>query len=490
MERQALAGLMHHPNIIAIKSDVLNEDLFHDKDDVHKIIFRVVCQFFKESKSLDPILIANAIKTFGVSFGNMTHEDMCEYVKNLSFSKIPEKTAIETIDQLNIYRVRRELWKKGEKLKKYVRDTTSDNIDQVLSECNRIYTEDIHLFSAENQPEDITNDLVELIKERLKNPVDEMGLKTPFDNFNKQFGGLRCGDVYAFVSRPKHGKTTFLSWLAMEVARINNCKVLYLDTEMKTEDLKFRNLSAYSGISMWDLETGNITDEDKKKLWKALQQYENDLKDKFYHIQCPMKSTEQVVNIVKRWILKHIGENEKFLIVYDYIKLTGEKTSQHKQEYQLIGEKVNRLKELSSQFNFPLLTAAQLNRDAENGRDDSGAIASSDRLQWFASFVAIFRKRRPEEYERYGDKDNCGTHALIPLATRFQGRHGKGHSLETEMPSGNSTEVVPYFINYSIDNFKVSEKCSSDDIAEELNLRDAYDESAEYESEDPAYGAI
>ena len=103
-----------------------------------------------------------------------------------------------------------------------------------------------------------------------------------------------------------------------------------------------------------------------------------------------------------------------------------ERKTRIKKNMSLLAKKVNMLKELTLELDIPLLTACQLNRSAENGVDDSSAIAQSDRLQWFASFVAIFRRKSPEEISTEGRE--FGTHKLIPLATRFQGREAQGHT--------------------------------------------------------------
>ena len=70
----------------------------------------------------------------------------------------------------------------------------------------------------------------------------------------------------------------------------------------------------------------------------------------------------------------------------------------------LIAQKIDKLKRLSEEINCPIITAMQMNRSGENFNrkgaavvDDSSAIALSDRLQWFASFVAIFRRKTVDE---------------------------------------------------------------------------------------------
>ena len=52
--------------------------------------------------------------------------------------------------------------------------------------------------------------------------------------------------------------------------------------------------------------------------------------------------------------------------------------------------------------------------------DDSTTAALSDRINWFATLVAIFRKKTPEERELDGEE--FGTHKLIPVEIRSMGK--------------------------------------------------------------------
>lgn len=110
------------------------------------------------------------------------------------------------------------------------------------------------------------------------------------------------------------------------------------------------------------------------------------------------------------------------------------------------------------------------NRSSSNLVDDSSAISLSDRLQWFASFVAIFRRKTTDEIALDGER--FGTHKLIPLKTRFQGRDAAGHQdlfrrRVVETVNGNQTEserFVNNFLNFRVENFKVNEEGSLQDI--------------------------
>ena len=179
-------------------------------------------------------------------------------------------------------------------------------------------------------------------------------------------------------------------------------------------------------------------------------------------MQVAGKPVEEIESIIQRWYLSEVGRGNPAIVVYDYIKLTGEGSDKNKQEYQLIGDKVDRLKNLSVRLNIPILTACQLNRSAENGTDDSSAIAQSDRLQWFAAYVGIFRRKTLEEQAE--DGLSYGSHKMIELAARYQGKNAHGHTDLVKVKEGNQTKYKKNFISFDVQNFNVQEKGSLQDI--------------------------
>ena len=173
--------------------------------------------------------------------------------------------------------------------------------------------------------------------------------------------------------------------------------------------------------------------------------------------------------------MKYVGRGNRCVIAYDYVKLTGERVDKNWAEHQAIGEKIDKLKRISEEVNAPLITAMQLNRSGEsfnrnssNLVDDSSAISLSDRLQWFATFVAIFRRKTLDETALDGER--FGTHKLIPLKTRFQGRDAAGHQdllrrRAADPVNGHVSErFVNNFLNFRVENFKVEEEGSLQDI--------------------------
>ena len=154
-------------------------------------------------------------------------------------------------------------------------------------------------------------------------------------------------------------------------------------------------------------------------------------------------------------------------------------------EHQAIGDKIDKLKKLSEELNCPIVTAMQMNRSGENFNrragavvDDSSAISLSDRLQWFASFVAIFRRKTLDEIAEDGEE--FGSHKLVPLKTRFQGKDAAGHHdlVRRVMPDG-TVRFSNNFLNFIVRNFNASEAGSLNDIVNRERDRHDLDDPAQ-----------
>ena len=284
---------------------------------------------------------------------------------------------------------------------------------------------------------------------------------------------------------PTHN-SSILSDLSRKASQLaEDVRVLYLDTEMNSEDVMLRTMSAISGVPFWYLDTGQYRDnpEMKQKVDAALAQIRAN-KISFSHKYVANRGIDDIISIIKRWYLSKCGRSKKAIVVYDYLKLTGEKISNDWKEYQVLGEKTNRLKECATEIKAPLLAAIQINRSGvfgnkEGGADDESVIAISDRISWFASYLGIFRRKTTDEITQDGSQH--GTHKLITLKARFQGRESYGHHDLVRVPKGDKHVYKMNFINYNVQNFNVEEcGCLRDMVANQLHIES---DDSEEESE-------
>lgn len=464
LERHFLGGLIKHPEIYFDVSTFVTEEDFTEQ--VHRTIYIIIGKILCAGEKLDKVILAKRITDLKIEFAGQIN--IYDYVDNISFTQITRDATTKSAKELVKLRIKRDLVSSAEEEKAFVINSGEKEISEIIDGVDAIHNKKINEFDQGENPSDLFSGMMELATERANNPDKEVGLITPFPQFNRYFGGLRAGNgIYAIVSRPKQGKSSWLLEMAKGVASLNkDCKVLYLDTEMQKDVNQFRLMSAFSKVPMWFLESGNWSKniELSEKLKKSVPEMDK-LKGKVFHKNVANKPIEQVCSIIRRWYYSTVGRGNKALVIYDYIKLTGEKLTNNWAEHQAIGEKINLLNETGGQLNIPIWSSMQMNRSAEDGRDDSAAVAISDRLQWFCALNGIFRRRTLEELQN--DGPSFGSHKFIPLATRFQGQDGYGHNDSVRIDDGRgNVRYEKFYINYNVDNFEVSERgCINDVIA-------------------------
>jgi replicative DNA helicase len=471
IEKHVIGGLIQNQDVIPeIESFVKEKDFVAQP---HSTIYSCITSSYLNNEKIDKVILAQKIKNLGISFKD--NINIFDYIESISFAPITRDATLKACKELVKFRALRDIDDSCDRIKSHINKSINQDLNFTISEVDAIYGEKIISFDDDGKPAELFNDILDLVEERGNNPQDETGLTTPYPEFNKFYGGLRGGNIYAVASRAGQGKTTILNDWANESGRINNVPVLILDTEMTTQEIKFRTAAANTNVPLWYLETGNWRKNPDyvEKVRKHLKNLKKDYKT--YHFYVGNKNVDEVCSIVRRWYLNVVGRGNKCIVVYDYLKLTGEKLAQNWAEHQALGEKVDKLKRICVEFNFPLLTAIQLNRSGENTNrkaqdvvDDGSAIALSDRLMWFTTYLGIFRRRTEDEMVL--DTPESGTHKLIEIKARYQGRNAAGHSnlIRRQFPDG-TVKYVPNFINFNISNFRVEERGSLQDTIERQN---------------------
>ena len=485
IEKHVLGGLIKEPKIFAdVERFVTEKDFINE---VHQTIFCVLRNSFINNETVDPVVLAEKIKNIGISFKDDVN--IYDYIEAISFNTINEKGVIEACKELKKLTVRRNLYHKCDEIKKFLKDNGEKPVDEIVSTVDSLYGDLIKDFeSLEKDPENLYENILELIESTGENPKEDFGFSTPYEEFNRLYGGLRPQNLYAIVSRPGQGKSTWIMDICRKTAKKHKVKTLILDTEMSSGDVKFRIASAESGVSLWHLETGNWR-KNPELIEKVRDSYKS-IKDQcVYHYSVGNKNIDQICSFVRRWYYSNVGRGNPFILGYDYVKLTGEKVGNNWAEHQAIGDKIDKLKKLSEELNCPIITAMQMNRSGESFNkkaefvtDDSSAIALSDRLQWFASFVAIFRRKTVDEIAE--DGADFGTHKLIPLKTRFQGKDAAGHhDLVKRVMSDGTTRFMNNFLNFNVKNFNAMEIGSLHDIVNKAKDQHSLDDSAKNDGE-------
>ena len=212
----------------------------------------------------------------------------------------------------------------------------------------------------------------------------------------------QSGELVLVAARRKHGKSMFgMNELVHMLKKDISC--IYLDTEMNDELFTTRLLSHLTGIEEYRVKSGNYSQSEEDLIMDYLKWISN---KNFTHIYDPQWTMEKVYTTAK--ILKN-KINYDFLI-YDYIKVTDNKTVSASEQYNELGNWCNFLKNnIAGGLNIPVLSFAQLNRKYE--------IADSDKLERYASTGIKWIKKTPQEIAKDGSE--CGNYKLNIIFNRL-----------------------------------------------------------------------
>lgn len=461
IERTCLAAILKYPDIIPDVATHIKPDFFYDTKH-HSKIYSMILILFQEKAYVDKTILLERLVNIGLSIVNDL--SISDYLDTFDLIPVRKDAILDYFAELYKYyylRMQRDALQKA-------RDAMDENLDRPLAEIvpkmEKILAEASSVIVQDDyKPTDLFGDMIEYIESRAESPR-EIGLITPFPIFNKKFAGLPFGDLYVIAAPPKMGKSTFLGYSAYGCAKIplNNCKVFYADTELEGERVMSRLASSFSGVSEYLIKTGKI--KNNKSVYERVKNTAYPeamaLKNKISHFYVENKSIEEIMSIFRRWYFTNVKKGENVLFIYDYLKLTGEKTSEHWKEYQIMGEKTDKIKKLVSHYpNTAGLVAVQINR--------MGDIAMASQIEWFASNIYKLLPKTGDEIAVHGEK--WGTHKLIPHRTRIQGEDATGFNnfleITSEDSKGNAKkEMVENFLNFRLDNFKVEECGTFEDI--------------------------
>jgi hypothetical protein len=263
--------------------------------------------------------------------------------------------------------------------------------------------------------------------------------------------------------------------MAKGVSLLNDCPVLYLDTEMSLELNQWRAAASEAIVNPWFLETGSWAKNEElaAKVTKSFKEFEK-YKGKIYHKTCPNMNIAEILGIVRKWYFKYVGRGNPCLVIYDYLKITSD-IDRNRQEWQQLGDKVSMLNEIGHNLDIHIWSAGQQNRSAQqNGRrnDDSTTAGASDRINQYACFNATFREKTLEEITDHGIK--YGTHLLKPFkVSRTQGKNSYFKNNKVRVLDQRTNQVVykPNFINYRINEFSVTEHKTYQSIINDQSMR-------------------
>lgn len=378
-EQNVLGSLLLDSDCIGDVLDVIaHDEAFYNE--AHREIFRTVKRLFGEGKTADLITVAD----------ELTKNQLLESVGG--FEYLSELTDVGTLianvtNHAKIiqekYVLRRLIRASSEIVEKgYESQDSEQLIEEAESSIFEIsQNRNKKSFQAISDVLQVTYDKIVQLHD---DPNAITGISTGFDALDEKTSGLQRSDLILIAARPSMGKTAFALNLAQYAAVKEKRSVAIFSLEMAADQLVQRMLAAQSLVSIGDIRTGNIADDDWYKLARSSAQL---AESKVFIDDTPGITVAEIRSKCRRLKMNHGLD----MIMIDYLQLMsgGGKVENRQQEISTISRS---LKGIAREMNCPVIALSQLSRASELRADhrpilsdlrESGAIEQDADLVMF-----------------------------------------------------------------------------------------------------------
>ena len=238
------------------------------------------------------------------------------------------------------------------------------------------------------------------------------GVTTGISSVDDKLSGLQNSQLILLAARPAMGKTALGLTMACNAANAGK-SVAFFSLEMSTYQLNQRLISMVSMIDLEKIITGNLEADEWIEIINAITK----IKEKEIYVD----ETAGITLSELRSKCKRLKAEEGLdLIVIDYLQLmTGEGRFDNRQ--QEIAQISRGLKSLSKEINCPVLSLAQLSREADKRSDHKPILSDlreSGAIEQDADVVMLLYR------EDYYDVDDNPNVAKVILAKHRNGPTG------------------------------------------------------------------
>ena len=371
----------------------------------HRHIFTAMMYLYSKGTKPSPLSIMEVItdkkaKEEIENFGGLS------YIEDMSLMDIDKSNLKIFCAKIKQTYARKELYDVCETAKNFMLSDESEKLNpsELVGQIENKLTEIANSAINETSVYKMGTDLQQRLEERAKQPTLVAGLQVGWTVFDRLTNGGQAGDLIIVCARAKMGKSVILTNWAKTFAIEDELPVLYIDTEMTSEEQEDRLVSMITQIPVQEIVTGlfavdteNGTAQEKiQKIKDAVQQIKN---APYYHVYMPNFSAEKVTALAKQYKAKF---NIQALFM-DYIKIPASQGNSLQQikEYQALGFFTSTLKDIAGTLKIPVYSAVQENRNDEKGTEKgAGNIAGSDRILQLATKLMFLYAKTEEQIER------------------------------------------------------------------------------------------
>lgn len=356
IEKAILGACLLERDAYTSVAELIDENCFYS--DAHKLIFRAITSLSLKNRPIDILTVREQLKESGEieTVGGAHYlNSLTNHVVNSTNTVTHCRYVLQAFIKREIIRIAGELITEGYE--------DMGDAFELLDRAEQLILQ-VRTRTEQRTYKTLASALVDTFKhlETIRHRKDHLtGVTSGFSELDRVTCGWQETDLIILAARPSVGKTALALNLALNASKA--VSVGFFSLEMSDRQLVNRALSSESGILLWNLRNGKMTDEQMKSL------YEDGVK--------PMASRniflDDTANIrlpeLKAKARRMVSKDGVKIIFIDYLQLirAGEKFSRKDLEIGFISSE---LKGLAKNLNIPVVCLSQLSRDVEKRGSD------------------------------------------------------------------------------------------------------------------------
>ena len=403
-ERSLISLCLNNADLLV---DVENNEVYsqHFTIPAHRHIFTAMMYLYSKGIKPSPLSIMEVItdkkaKEEIENFGGIS------YIEDMTLMDIDKSNLKIFCEKVKQTYARKELYDVCEKAKTFMLSDESEKLNpgELVGQIENKITEIANSAINETTVYKMGSDLQARLEERAKRPTLVAGIQVGWTVFDRLTNGGQAGDLIIVCARAKMGKSVILTNWAKRFSIDDGLPVLYIDTEMTSEEQEDRLVSILTQIPVSEIMTGLFAVDTehgtaKEKIEKIKNAIEQIKSSPYYHVYMPNFSAEKVTALAKQYKAKY---NIQALFM-DYIKIPASQGNSLQQikEYQALGFFTSTLKDIAGTLKSPVYSAVQENRNDEKGTEKgAGNVAGSDRILQLATKLMFLYAKTDEQIAR------------------------------------------------------------------------------------------
>jgi replicative DNA helicase len=412
-ESGVLGSIILNPNVCDDVVLVLRPDDFFD--DANRKLFEHMLAMYDAGQKLDPTLVVEQLKRSGdyeriggAAYLAKTFQSVPNYAHATYYANIVREKSIyrSLIDAST--EILRDAYSEAQESKQLL-SQAEQKIFGIMDNRGSASIASIH---------DILHDAMDRIDARMQGTHTLGGVESGFRDLDALTGGLHNSELVILAARPSMGKTALAMNIAEHVSMASMIPTLFVSLEMSAIELADRLLCSAAKVNGHRLRNGTISNEERQRLIDKAAEIS---RTKLYVDDSPSRMVSEIAAAARRIRRR---EGELGLIVIDYLQLIEPDNPRDPRQEQ-VARIARRLKGLARELTTPVLCLAQLNRQAEDGKDhipklshlrESGAIEQDADVVMFV--------HREEYYRRGEEQEAVAGEAEIIIAKQRNGPVG------------------------------------------------------------------